>query len=295
MGLSKSQEINLKYGKEICEEYLKPNILLEDLASKYNCSGYIINRVLGYNNIELKSIYEVATEVNYRNRFKQRHYNLNYKYFDTWSSNMAYILGFIYADGYIHKDRYVLRLNVQRSDRIILEKIKEELEFDGKIIDYDSKCCDKLHPSSRLSIGSMDMIKRLRELGLHSNKSLTIQFPNIPKEYELDFIRGFFDGDGSIEYKRQIHNVKNSDTYQLRFRLFSGSYGFLDSIMIILIKHGLKEKTIHSSKGKNLYSITYSTKESYKLYDLLYKENDLYLERKKLKFEKGFELRDNKY
>jgi hypothetical protein len=35
-------------------------------------------------------------------------------------------------------------------------------------------------------------------LGGTENKSLTLEFPEVPKEYLPDFIRGYFDGDGSI-------------------------------------------------------------------------------------------------
>lgn len=38
-------------------------------------------------------------------------YDLNENFFETWSFDMAYILGYIYADGNMSKDKYRLRIS----------------------------------------------------------------------------------------------------------------------------------------------------------------------------------------
>ena len=58
-------------------------------------------------------------------------------------------------------------------------------------------------------------------------------------------------------------------------------------------KYKLNPKKIRKV-NKNVYEICYSTKESYILYDKLYYENCLCLDRKKNKFEDGIKLRNNK-
>lgn len=288
--------LNEKYGKYICEKYQQKHTLLTDLSKEMGTTNYTIKKILKFNNIPEKSVHEVATEVNSRGRFKQRTHDLDYNYFKTWSDNMAYILGFLYADGYIKKN--TLRINLQRRDRYLLERIKSELRFSGDVKDNNVKETKNgmIHESSYLSITSIDLTSDLRNLGLYENKSLTLSYPYfLPKEHELAFIRGYFDGDGSIEVKRQIHKTKNSDTYQLRLRICSGSYDMLDGMQKALTRYGLKSKKVNYDKRGNLKEIAYSTKESYKLYDLLYgKECHLFLKRKKEKFEEGFKLRSNK-
>jgi hypothetical protein len=266
------------------------------LAKELNVSGYLIVQVLKNRNIKLKSIYEVAKESNYRGRFAQRHYNLNFNYFKTWTNNMAYVLGFIYADGYIGKSKHILRINLKYADHEFLTNIAKELNYEGNVVKYEGNIKDKKYDCCYLSINSLDMIKDLREIGLYENKSLTIEIPKtLPVEYEIDFVRGYFDGDGCVETKRQIHKYKNSDTYQLRTRISSGSYKILASIEDILFRNGLKSKNIKKYKNRNLMDICYSTNESYKIYELFYKNKYcLYLPRKKDIFEKGFYLRSLK-
>ena len=236
----KWKEINDSHGVYICEKYKQDNVLIADLAREIGCTNYIIQKVLVHNNVKLKSTSEVNKEVNFRNRFKQRTFSIDYDYFKKWNNNMAYILGFIYADGYL-SDK-ILRINLQRTDKGLLEIIKRELEYGGEIKDRDTTLNGKSYPYSYISIRSLDIVKDLKYLGLYPNKSLTITYPTIPEEFELDFIRGYFDGNGSISVKRQVHKSKNSDTYQIITKIFSGSSVFLDSLQKALTTYGLKQK-----------------------------------------------------
>ena len=61
------------------------------------------------------------------------------------------------------------------------------------------------------------MIEDLRRLGLTERKSLTMHFPDVPEEYLWDFIRGCWDGDGSIH-----HDKRN-----LTAAFYSGSLVFI--------------------------------------------------------------------
>lgn len=291
----KAREIYEQYGKDIAEEYQKDDILLADLSRKYNVSDYIITQVLKYAGVQQKNWNQIATEVNYRNRFKQRTYDLNYDYFKTWSCSMAYILGFIYADGSLSKEKHELRIGLSARDSDFLLMIKNELGYTGKMVNYTVNVKNKDYDACYISIVSMDMYNDLCNIGLYPNKSLTIDMPIVPKLYEMDFIRGYFDGNGGIEVKRQIHKYKNSDTYQLRLRVHSGSELILTSIANVLESNGLKPKPVYKeSNDKQCYNICYSTKESYKIYDLFYNKPCLYLPRKREVFEKGFTLRGDR-
>ena len=76
-------------------------------------------------------------------------------------------------------------------------------------------------------------------LGLTPNKSLTMQFPNMPNEFVRHFIRGCWDGDGSVyvdKYTR--HNT-------LCASFVSGSLEFVEAMVKNLVKAGLPNRTIH--------------------------------------------------
>lgn len=278
--------------KELCEKYKNKHVLLEDLSREYGVSSYRVGRYLDISNIPRKTLSEQATEVNRRGRLKQRIYDLNENYFREESANMYYILGFLYADGYVAKGSYI-RINLARRDRHLLEDIKEEMGFSGHVKDIISRASGKEYESSYISIGSKPLIEDLLSLGKGHLKEETMNMDLIPEEYELDFIAGFFDGDGSVKPRKQVHKKKNSVTYQIISVIGTKSYSILDDIQTRLQKYGLRKKNINGT-NKNMYEITYSTMDSYKLYDLFYRkrEGNIYLHRKKRRFEEGFEMRE---
>ena len=206
---------------------------------------------------------------------------------------MFYILGFLYADGHVETNN-TLRFNISRRDRHILEDIKEEMGYNGKIVDYTARASGKEYESSRMSIMYKGIGEDLKALGRERLKEESMDMSLIPEEYELDFIAGFFDGDGSVKVRKQTHNKKNSVTYQIISLIGTKSHSILDDIQERLQKYGLRKKNICRVAKKNVYEITYSTMDSYKLYDLFYKERkgDIFLHRKKARYEEGFALRD---
>jgi len=292
--ISKYEYYDYIYGDKICSEYQHERCLLKDLSDKYKITTYLVTKIINGRGFELKNEHEVAKEVNFRGRFNQRKYDVNYDFFKVWTHNMAYILGFIYADGYLGKDNSGLRINLQLSDQIFLNQIREELGYEGEVKTSVVKTNNKIYNYCYLDISSMDIISDLRRLGVYPNKSLTVTYPDfIPKEFEIDFLRGIFDGDGCVEVKRQIHKTKNSDTYQLRSRFVSGSSDFINGIESVMRNsYGFKKKNISHTRNRTAMELAYSTHESEKLYKLFYEnENVLYLPRKKEKFELGFKLR----
>lgn len=206
---------------------------------------------------------------------------------------MFYILGFLYADGHV-ESKNILRFNIARRDRHILEDIRREMDYDGEIIDYMAHASGKEYESSRMSILYEDVQDDLAFWGREKLKEESMDMSLIPERYELDFIAGFFDGDGSVKVRKQTHNKKNSVTYQVISVIGTKSHSILDDIQERLQKYGLRKKNVCSVPRKNMYEITYSTMDSYKLYSLFYKERkgDIFLHRKRKRFEEGFVLRD---
>jgi hypothetical protein len=129
-----------------------------------------------------------------RNRNKPRLY-VNENYFNKWSPNMAYILGYIVADGCIingspHGYSDSLKLGVQLKDKDILEKIKKELNSQHAI--------SIVRNAAHFCISSKKLVDSLKRLGITYQKSLKETVPNVPAQHIKDFIRGVIDGDGGI-------------------------------------------------------------------------------------------------
>lgn len=141
--------------------------------------------------------------------WKGRHhtkYDVNDQYFDVIDSqDKAYILGFLCADGYNGISKGTVTMSLQEDDYEILEKIRllldstKPLEF----LDYSNKTDFGYQYKNqyRLTIHSSHMCKTLYDYGIVPNKSNVLLFPSvIPLNLYSHFIRGYFDGDGSLFY-----------------------------------------------------------------------------------------------
>ena len=201
-------------------------------------------------------------------------YKVNEEFFRHWSSNMAYVLGFWFTDGNILRCRFSI---TQKDKRILCQVAKEmgsnrplsKRKKKGKTICYN------------LVINSEPIVKDIIKLGGKERKSLDVPFPKIPKEFMPAFIRGVFDGDGSIGF--YYPNGVG--------RLMSVFCGGSKNFMLELFK-ALKQipnlngffSTVNYLRGKNhhtIYRIGLSHNDTIRLCQYMYDANcDLKLERK---------------
>lgn len=120
---------------------------------------------------------------------------------------MAYVLGFIYADGCIRPNQskgavrhYPNRLRIEIEDHALLEDIRKVMGSNHpikgrfKISDINNI----LGYYSYLCITRRELVNDLMTYGLIPKKSKVMQFPNVPVKYLSHFIRGHFDGDGHV-------------------------------------------------------------------------------------------------
>lgn len=284
---------NAKHGEEI-EQMYTSGMFLNEIANHLNLKNYdLISNILKARGVVLRSRCDAKSlaDVRYIDTHNGRKYSLNHDYFKTWSSNMAYILGFAYADGNVHDTSFKIAL--KGTDADLLYQIKKEIEYTADIGYYDAYLKGKSHEVSKLLIRSKVLTDDLKALGVVPNKSLIIEFPDIPKQYESDFLRGYFDGDGSVgqQYPTNSKGIRTK-IGQVRVRVCCGSEGFLTTMRDKFFKvYGLRNVKVSKCK-KNLYEISYSTKDSITLYEIFYKNNSMCLKRKKEDFEKFINQRN---
>ena len=128
---------------------------------------------------------------------------MNVDFFKTWSPDMAWLLGYIWADGCIYPDRYHLSFYCVTKDDELLEYAKRILcshhvlrrnvqrkPFNGYIPS----------PVSRLVICCKSMVADLINIhGVFPGKSrMDLEFPQVPDRFLSHFVRGYFDGDGCV-------------------------------------------------------------------------------------------------
>ena len=247
-----------------------------------NISNYLKNRTRYSIEAKAKKLKLYRTKESKMIELSESHSLLeNKSYFKTWSENMAYILGLLYADGSIPTKGNYISIGLEKTDEYILEKIKNEFKFDGKIV--------KNKNMRQLTVGSVIMKNDLINLGLCINKTSDCTFPNtIPNQYIKDFIRGFMDGDGSIVITKQ----NNSKDYLSVS--FVGTYEMITGLIKSLNEElDLKIRTPYKPKNsEHIYTIKYNGKEAFKLLEYVYYPNmDFFFERKHDKYIKARELK----
>jgi hypothetical protein len=125
---------------------------------------------------------------------------MNHKYFETWSSEMAYYLGWIWADGSIGKQ---LQLGCITEDEEIIIGFIKAINSHHKIIRKPAKIHKKgynIAAYTKVAIWSKELVQCLikKHRVLPRKTYLNPSFPEMDNKYLPDFIRGYFDGDGAI-------------------------------------------------------------------------------------------------
>lgn len=126
----------------------------------------------------------------------------------------SYWIGFLYADGSITSQGYVLSIALKESDKQHLLNFESFLNISEDILKYNKKT-----NSWRFAISRKKIYDDLVKIGFTSSKSYdnTLNvWNNIPEEYKKDFILGLWDGDGSISItpsqNRQVASlISNND------------------------------------------------------------------------------------
>jgi hypothetical protein len=111
-------------------------------------------------------------------------------FFKTWTPEMAYVLGYWWADGGMLRTPQSCRVTFTSKDGDHLERIAHTLGV-GKVVPTGNGCF-------QLTIYRKSMYDDLLTLGGTPRKSLTANWHTPQSDYLKDFVRGFIDGDGSL-------------------------------------------------------------------------------------------------
>ena len=181
---------------------------------------------------------------------------------------MAYVLGFWFADGYMRKEKSY-RVVFSSRDKDILLQIRHSLNSNHPLREY-------FHKKGKSWVWQLNFCSRHLYEGLLLRggmrcKSHLIGFPNIPRNFLPDFIRGYFDGDGSVFYVNYISTKNHKPRRELRSNFTSGSRQFLESLMNILCKKlALSIKKLGSYNRGGSLKLGYGTKDTKRLLEFIY-------------------------
>ena len=254
-------------------ELYKTGLSMSDVGLKFNVTAATIHSILHKNKAKIHPT---------------KKYTVNEEYFDNIDTEeKAYIFGLLYADGNnFHKEytnNYVITLQLQKQDKYILERIKKALKYTGPLTYTKLKHMNHSNTWT-LRITSKKLSNKLSELGLVPRKSLIKKYPYwLDKSLEHHFIRGYFDGNGSITTRGKAKYPQcgiASNKHMV--------YAFKD----IFKELGVISKIYKKEDNKSYSLMVYTREQCVIMRDYLYKDATIYLHRKKDKF---FSFRDERY
>lgn len=203
-------------------------------------------------------------------------YKYNWDFFEKDSEELYYFLGFVAADGYISNNEIEIGINIK--DKYMLEKFRDLIVPDKPIYikEKTNSCTLKISCKSR--------INRFKDFfSMASNKKhKEMIFPTIEDKYIKHFIRGYIDGDGTIDTTKAY---KGDKVYiGLRLRIL-GNYEFLHELnKITKTIYPHKTNAINKKGKENVYIVTYNFSTAKALLKWLYEDSNIYLNRKHAKF-----------
>ena len=248
------------------------NLDWEKLAFEFQTTDISLTEMGKREKVDRRTLAKHFKELGIEIINKQNRSKFNEHIFDVIDTEeKAYWLGFIFADGYISssplredvKSVYQFELSLGLKDLNHLEKFKNFVEYKKSLIVDNYRC--------RFSLANKHLWTVLNNYGCTPNKSLTLQFPNIPENLICHFIRGYFDGDGCIT---RYVNVK---TVSPHIELL-GTRNMLENI---LKYSNTNAKLEHDPRhSEETLSLLWNKEQGIKFINYLYTNCSIYLDRK---------------
>lgn len=213
-------------------------------------------------------------------------YAINKNFFKSWSIPMAWVTGFLCADGNIYRhpsgrnSKLTFAVNVKDID--ILHKIKFVMQaeqpikyFTGRLAPNQKDLSKGGSSMARVEICSHEIYDDIVNLGIPPKKSLILKWiKNIPDDCLPHFIRGYYEGDGWI-------TGINQKTLKL---YIMGTLDFLTGLQDVALNvaEGNIRDARKTSSQKPIYWIIYNCNQAKKIIHWMYKDSteDIRLNRK---------------
>lgn len=205
-------------------------------------------------------------------------YTYNLSLFERPSAVTYYMLGVFLTDGNVHKS--LNNCNIYSKDGEWLQSLATTICPTLKITNRKDRNC------FYFNVCNQAIVSWLVSQNCVPNKSLTVKMPpNIPKKYISHFLRGVIDGDGYVScYQRKRDKDSNNQRFILDIGITTASKVFADSLLSLFCELGVRAKIRSRKKAKAhhnpLYDVRCNASEALKLCQIIYRDKNLFLDRK---------------
>lgn len=190
-----------------------------------------------------------------------------------WSAELAYAVGLITTDGSLSKDGR--HIDFTSKDIQLLELFKKCLGIEHISISWKTGGYDGTR-YPHVQFGDVNFYQWLMGIGLMPRKSLKLKELLIPDRFFFDFLRGSFDGDGTIY---SYWDTRWHSSYMIYIVFASGSLNHLHWLQATIDRLSMISGRIKPSSRS--YGLAFAKKNSYALFsEMFYKEALPCLERK---------------
>jgi hypothetical protein len=206
-----------------------------------------------------------------------RHLKHDENLFTSWTEKSAYILGYLEADGcavYPPVGGCMVRFACSNKDKSYLLKLREVIGSNSTVGTCRALLKGKEYFSSNFSV-----ISRKWRPFLESHLRID-KIPEMPEEMLHHYIRGYFDGDGSIFFQNQSKNYRSNIVF--------GSLKFAEEFASLLRPVVESKLTIYKKTNSEFcWYINLSKNPTIRLGHYIYNCSNYSLDRKKCLFSKA--------
>lgn len=222
---------DLKFSSEIIKKY-EEGESMNALTKEYKATSRTLVKILKNSNVYLRDESQ-----------RRQIYDIDELFFDNIDNReKAYLLGFLWADGHNDTDHNNMMIRISSKDEHLLNLFRKWMKSSHPI--YKIKDSEGRF-QSKWNVKSKHISKTLLSLGMVKNKTKYPVWPsNLNPEWECDFIRGFFDGDGCWYTK---------DGGQIASINFSGNMELLKQVAEVIERHTNVKFYSYPTKGSDLY------------------------------------------
>ncbi len=197
-----------------------------------------------------------------------------------WSADFAYGIGLIVSDGCLSKDGRHITFVSKDKEQInnFLKAFKIKIFIGLTFSGYNGMS------AYRVQFSDIPFYMFLLSLGITPAKSKTIGKILIPKQYLFDFVRGVFDGDGTV-YSYWDKRWKSSFMFYTSF--ISASDIFIQWLRTVIEESTGSMGHVKKDGKGSTFQLTYAKKDSVKIINKMYqKKKQISLSRKRLKIKR---------
>jgi hypothetical protein len=196
-------------------------------------------------------------------------YNINEYTSDT--PKALYFLGLVASDGVI--DGYHIKIGLK--DKDLLEELRNDI-VPEKPLYYNDR-----DDTWYLKISCKPIMNFVKSAGITEKKSATLELNEwvLQSRHFNSFIRGYFDGDGTIGIARNTNGKSKKNYYKSCMRIGSASRRVIEQMQDFLnTVYGLNKNKIVCEN--DFYILKFIGQQARMFYEVIYSDSGIKLERK---------------